>query len=101
MAAGVEWQHQGGPMVRALGPHPARLADPKWNPHHIGAFDLNGALCAHGGRGLDGLVRPFGSRRFSGRTLAARAVVGAVHDPQTMNGEAAGMVPKAIADGHL
>ena len=75
-------------MVRALGLHPARLADTEWNPHHIGAFDPNGR------RGLDGLVRPLG-----GRTLAARAVVGAVHDPQTMNGEAAGMVPKAIADG--
>jgi hypothetical protein len=68
-------------MVRALGLHPARLADPKWNPNHIGAFD------SHGRRGLGGLAR----------TLAARAVVGAVHDPQTMNGEAAGMVPKAKA----
>jgi hypothetical protein len=75
-------------MVRALGLHPARLADTEWNAHHIGTFDPNGR------RGLDGLVRPLGGRPFDGRTLTARAVVGAVHDPQTMNGEATGRCQK-------
>ena len=82
LAASMERQHQGGPMVRTLGPNPPRLAHAERHPNHIGAFD------AHGRTGLDRLVRAF--RR---RTLAARAVAGAVHNPQTMNGKTAEWYP--------
>ena len=37
-AASLERQHQGGPMVRALGAGPAGPAHTEGDPHHIGAL---------------------------------------------------------------
>ena len=42
IAQGLEWNHQGGPMVGSLWPRATRLAHPEGYTEHIGSFDWQG-----------------------------------------------------------